>query len=140
VAAKGKSRLLMTIPTGCSFEYRKSLMERWAREQLAGEAQPILDGWIARLGLDQPVTLHIRRMRTRWATVNECTGRLTLNTEAARQPLELIELLIVHELGHFRSRGHGQIWLSHMDTWLPGWRERQARLDAALLSDEAWGC
>lgn len=138
VQTLGKTTLVMQVPEGSTLEYRRNLMDRWIRQHLALVARPLLDQWMATIGVDRPVTLHLRRMRTRWATVNDKTGRLTLNIEVVRQPLESIELLIVHELGHFKARGHGEAWVSHMDRWLPNWRERQARLDAAMLSHEAW--
>lgn len=140
VETRGKATLVMQVPEGSTLEYRRNLMDRWTRQQLAHAAAPLLDEWSTRMGLNHPVTLHLRRMRTRWATVNENSGRLTLNTEAVRQPLESIELLIVHELGHFHTRGHGSAWIAHMDHWLPNWRERQARLDSATLSHEVWHC
>lgn len=140
VEIRGKATVVMQVPEGTTLEYRRNLMDRWIRQQLERVAAPLLDEWSARMGLNHPVTLRLRRMRTRWATVNEHSGRLTLNTEAVRQPLESIELLIVHELGHFHTRGHGEEWIAHMDRWLPNWRDRQERLDAAMLSHEAWRC
>ncbi len=140
ITTKGKATLVMSVPEGSTLEYRRQLMDRWVRQQLAEATQPLLDKWATTMGLTQPVSLHLRRMRTRWATVNEHTGRLTMNTEVARQPLESIELLVVHELGHFHTRGHGEAWIAQMDRWLPNWRDRQARLDASMLSHEAWHC
>ncbi len=43
-------------------------------------------------------------------------------------PARVPEYVVVHELCHLRERGHGQRFKDLMDTYMPDWRERRAKL------------
>lgn len=56
------------------------------------------------------------------------TGRICINVRLALYPPECLEYVVVHELCHLRERGHGQRFKDLMDTYMPDWRERRAKL------------
>ena len=51
-----------------------------------------------------------------------------INVRLALYPPECLEYVVVHELCHLRERGHGQRFKDLMDTYMPDWRERRAKL------------
>ena len=47
-------------------------------------------------------------------------------------PLTAIEYVVVHELCHYRYRGHGKGFYSLLEAVLPDWRERKRLLEASI--------
>lgn len=69
-----------------------------------------------------------RNMTSRWGSCQPATGRICINVRLALYPPECLEYVVVHELCHLRERGHGPRFKALMDTYLPDWRERRAKL------------
>lgn len=69
-----------------------------------------------------------RNMTSRWGSCNPKTGRICLNIQLAKYPPECLEYVVVHELCHLLERGHGPRFKALMDTFLPDWRKRRAKL------------
>ena len=57
---------------------------------------------------------------------------ITYNMDLARQPRELVEYVVVHELTHFAVHNHGPRFKALMDERLPGWPELRRRLNRPL--------
>ena len=72
--------------------------------------------------------LAYRNMTSRWGSCQPATGRICINVRLALYPPECLEYVVVHELCHLRERGHGQRFKDLMDTYMPDWRERRAKL------------
>ncbi len=139
VSFQGKSTLLLSVRPGSSTERRLKILDRWYRDQLRAAVAPLLATWSQSLGVTAP-TVRLRRMRTRWATINTGTLSLTINTELVKQDPLAVEAIVVHELVHLFEPGHGQTFQRRMDAVLPDWRSRQARLNSAVLAHEEWRC
>lgn len=69
-----------------------------------------------------------RNMRSRWGSCQPATGRICINTRLALYPPECLEYVVVHELCHLLVRGHGPKFHELMDSVMPDWRERRAKL------------
>ncbi|MFI9655188.1 SprT family zinc-dependent metalloprotease [Guyparkeria sp. GHLCS8-2] len=93
------------------------------REQLERRVEP----WARAMGLATPIH-RIRRMRTRWGTCNIRDRRIWLNLELARMPVEVIDLVVVHELAHLIERGHNRRFYAVMDDAYPDWRRWEPTL------------
>ena len=72
--------------------------------------------------------LAYRNMTSRWGSCQPATGRICINVRLALYPPECLEYVVVHELCHLRERGHGPRFQDLMDTYMPDWRERRAKL------------
>ena len=77
-------------------------------------------------------------MRIRWASINVKSGIITVNPEIAKQGMESIESVVVHELLHIFEPNHGEGFIRLLDIHLPGWRVRKTKLDSVMLSCEDW--
>lgn len=72
--------------------------------------------------------LTYRNMSSRWGSCQPATGRICINVRLALYPPECLEYVVVHELCHLREAGHGRRFKDLMDTYMPDWRERKAKL------------
>ncbi len=72
-----------------------------------------------------------RSMVSRWGSCTPRTGRICINVQLARFPVECLEMVVVHELCHLLEANHGARFYAHMDTYLPDWRARKALLRTA---------
>lgn len=71
--------------------------------------------------------LRLRRMRRRWGS---CTrgGRVTLNTELVKLPLDVIDYVIVHELCHLFEFNHSPRFYQLLARVMPDWKQRETLL------------
>lgn len=75
--------------------------------------------------------LHIRKMKSRWGSYAP-SGRLTLNLELIKAPIECIDYVIAHELCHAVYPHHGPKFYRLLETVMPDYLTRKSRLELAL--------
>jgi predicted metal-dependent hydrolase len=80
----------------------------------------------------------IRRMKTKWGSCNRESRHIWFNVELAKKHPECLEYIVVHEMTHYLERGHGERFTALMDSFMPDWRARRDRLNAAPLATEQW--
>lgn len=73
-------------------------------------------------------TLAYRSMTSRWGSCQPATGRICINTQLAKYPLECLEYVVVHELAHLIEPGHGPRFQAILSRYLPDWKTRRAKL------------
>lgn len=78
-------------------------------------------------------------MKTKWGSCNAAAGRIWLNLELAKKPVQCMEYIVVHELTHLLERHHDERFTALMDAHLPQWRQTQEALKVAPLGHEDWG-
>lgn len=133
----GHSTLTLHVRPGSDPAKMQEILESWYRQLLREAALPQLARWQKTLGLP-PVTLRVRRMKTRWGTCTPTRYSILLNTELAKKPLECLEYIIVHELIHFLEPNHGTGFAALMDRHLPRWRLLKKRLNRLPVAHENW--
>lgn len=84
-----------------------------------------------RLSAKQPI-LSIRRMKKRWGSCSP-SGRITLNTELLKAPLQCIDYVIAHELCHMVHPNHTTQFFRLLQRIMPDWEKRKTRLERVLL-------
>lgn len=130
-------RLLLQVPPDTSTERRRTLLDRWYRDQLRCAIPDIIANWETQLEVRVPKWT-IRRMKTKWGSCNRETGHIWLNVELAKKHPDCLEYIIVHEMTHYLERTHGVRFTHLMDGFLPDWRRRRDELNDAPLTDEKW--
>jgi predicted metal-dependent hydrolase len=130
-------RLFLYTPPGTDTERRRTLLDRWHREQLRGAIPPLISKWEQVLEVPVP-RWSIRRMKTKWGSCNRETGHIWFNVELAKKHPDYLEYIVVHEMTHHRERNHGERFTTLMDKSLPDWRSRRDQLNGAPLAEEAW--
>lgn len=126
-------RLLMTVPDGATTLQKAGWFMAWSRVRLKERASPRVAAWVERLGVPMP-RWGVRQMRTKWGSCNPEKGLIWLNLELSRKPLQSLDYVILHELAHFLSPRHDDLFLGIMDKNMPGWRQIKSDLNALPLS------
>lgn len=127
-------RLTMTVPAGSTTDQKAHLLSAWYRGQLKERAAPRIVKWSDRLGVTEP-RWGIKLMRTKWGSCNPDKGLVWLNLDLAKKPLPALDYVILHEMAHFISPRHDDVFLSVLDRNMPGWRQIRADLNALPLSE-----
>ena len=136
VEISGKTLLVIT-PEGSDAVARFGTLDRWYRRQLKVVVPELLTVWAPIIGVEIPKFV-VRRMKTKWGTCVTHSHTIWLNPELAKKDPRSLEYVVVHELVHFLERGHGERFLTLMDSCLPDWRARRDLLNGAPLSHEEW--
>ena len=80
----------------------------------------------------------VKRMKTKWGSCNAESGRIWLNLELAKKPVQCLEYIVVHELAHLVERHHNERFMAIMDQHLPQWRLHRQELNSAPLAHDSW--
>lgn len=118
-------------------DVRERILQGWYRQQLKELIPPLLEKWQRTLGV-QVLDWCVRKMKTKWGSCNADAGRIWLNLELVKKPIQCLEYLTVHELVHLVERRHNDTFIAIMDKHLPQWRLHRAELNRAPLSHETW--
>ena len=109
---------------------------------LKGFAQEIITqrtAWYAGKMNVTPAYVHVGRSNTSWGT---CTGKDGLNFTwklIFAEP-DVLDYVVVHELAHIREHNHSARFWHVVESVLPDWRERRAKLKPLQqrLAAEEW--
>lgn len=129
------NRLAMTSPEGAGIEDRHAQMRRWYRRLLSAKVEPRIEKWSSRLHVTVPIW-GIRRMKTKWGSCNPETGKIWVNLELAKKPLHCLDYVVLHELSHFVSPRHDDLFVKTLDQHMPPWRQVRSDLNALPLAHE----
>lgn len=123
---------ILTIREGSTTKQRDSWMNEWYRAILKEQVERLLPKWEQETGL-YPTAWQTKYMTTRWGTCNTKTGKIWLNLQLAKKPIECLEYIILHELAHLKVRNHGKEFIAILDESMPYWREIRKRLNDSVL-------
>ena len=133
-----RSRFIeLQVRPGKGQTQREAVLERWYRQQLKQLIPPLIEKWQKILGVAL-AAWGVKKMKTRWGTCNAEAGRIWLNLELAKKPVQCLEYIVVHELAHLITRHHDERFVATLDKHLPQWRAHRATLNAAPLSHSRW--
>lgn len=108
----------------------RRLLDRWYRAQAEIVFRERLAACHLRMPKGIPLPpLRIRPMKTRWGSFSP-QGRVTLNLWLVTMPVDCLDYVILHELCHFRIRGHGPRFWNLLERFLPDHRQRRKELNA----------
>lgn len=100
----------------------------WQKRELEELAREYVRIWREKLKLP-PISINIRRARSRWGSCAPAKARITLNAALSEYPPPCVEYVVVHELTHMFEPNHGPGFYRRLERSLPDWRERKAALD-----------
>ncbi len=111
-------------------EFNKNILENFQRMEAKTYFNIILKETykkIMHLGISYP-KMTIRKMKTRWGSCSYYKNRITINFHLIKQPIELIELVILHELIHFIHPNHSKEFYKIHKELMPDYKERESEL------------
>ncbi|MHB8636736.1 MAG: M48 family metallopeptidase [Fimbriimonadaceae bacterium] len=122
---------------GSSTERREEIVERWLREQLKAAIPSLIGTWEPRLGVKVSM-FFVQRMKTKWGSCSTSSGRIRLNTELAKKPVECLEYILVHEMVHLIEPSHNPRFVSLMNEFFPKWKFYRDELNRLPVRHEDW--
>jgi len=132
------TKIALSVRPGTERAKRAAVMQRWYRQHLQAEVQPLLEKWEPKLGVSVN-EVRIKRMKTLWGSCNIGAKRIWLNLELAKKPKMCLVYVLVHEMVHLLERDHNDRFRELMDKFLPQWRTYRNELNRAPLAYEDWG-
>lgn len=133
IESQASDRLLLKVPAGATTDQKARWIGEWYRAQLKERAKPLVQKWAERLNVDPP-GWGVRIMRTKWGSCNPERRSLWVNLELAKKPVQALDYVILHEMAHFISPVHDELFVSVLDRHMPAWRQVRADLNAMPLS------
>lgn len=116
-----EGKVILTVPSGSSFEDRERAVKRKYREILEKEAGWVLDFWCRETGLSIS-SWHSRYMKTRWGSLSIRNRRVDLNTRLAEKPEICLIYVALHEVAHVKVADHGPRFKAILTEYMPSWR------------------
>ena len=111
-----------------SCEINAVLARRGRVQRLRHRITRLLATWQPRVGVVVQ-SWQIKPAKGYWATMNESKNEIWFAEDLADMPRSFVEVIVVHELTHYRTNGHDPAFFELMDSLLPRWREVHAQYD-----------
>ena len=125
-------KAILTVRKESTAEQRGNFVNEWYRDLLKAEITKRLPIWEERTGL-YCSSWQTKYMTTRWGTCNHESGKIWINLQMAKKPLECLDYILLHELTHLKYHNHGQDFLAFMDSHMPYWRDTRKLLNDCVL-------
>jgi len=119
-------------------EYVKALLDSWYKEHARQVFERRLIVVAANIEwLNQTPPISVRHMKKQWGSCSSL-GRISLNWNLVKAPMECIDYVITHELCHLREHNHSKKFYALLDRYALGWKPIKTKLDgmAELLLNE----
>ena len=122
-----ENEILLYTPSDSIIEERRSIMNKWYRNQLLILIPPIIRKWekILNVSVDN---FFIRKMKTRWGSCTPKSRRIRFNLDLAKVSPEILEYIVIHELIHLIEASHNKKFKLLMDHYLPKWKHFRKEL------------
>ncbi|MBI4302877.1 MAG: M48 family metallopeptidase [Chloroflexi bacterium] len=131
------STIEMHTRPATGMEKREEILNEWYRQRLKEIVPPIIQQWEEKLNVDVK-SFGVKRMKTKWGSCNHRAGRIWLNLELGKKPLQCLEYVVVHEMVHLLERKHGERFTACMDSFMPMWKSCKEELNRSPLSHQDW--
>jgi len=110
-------------------EYVKALLDTWYKDHARQVFERRLVVAAANIEwLNQTPPISVRHMKKQWGSCSSL-GRVSLNWNLVKAPMECIDYVIIHELCHLREHNHSKNFYTLVGRYAPGWKPVKARLD-----------
>jgi len=122
--------MFMIQTTNTKKDKVKDLLEHWYKEHAKETFEKrlvIISSYIE--WLDKAPTTTIRHMRKQWGSCSS-SGRISLNWNLIKAPMDCIDYVITHELCHLKEHNHSKEFYALQDKHSLGWKSIKTRLDA----------
>lgn len=126
-----EGRLVLMLRGKVSDEVSKLFKQRLIKEEYSRHLKAFLENripfWADRMNIRPVPCFRLNNAVRQWAS---CSAKreLSFSVKSASLAPELLDYLIVHELSHIRHMNHGPQFKALVESILPDWKNRKARL------------
>lgn len=113
---------LLCVPTGSSDQIRE-LIRHWYFKQAQIIINSRIDYFKSQMGVEVN-RVRIKEQKTRWGSCSSLKN-ININWRIIQAPLDIIDLVIVHELVHLKVPNHSAEFYRELVKILPDHRQRQ---------------
>jgi len=121
-------RLLVALPRDASEAQIRDAVQSWLQRQASRVFAERAAHFAAQLGV-RVRRLSLSSAATRWGSAS-ADGSVRLHWLLIEHPLATIDYVVAHELAHLREMNHGPRFWAIVESVIPDYRERRARLRA----------
>jgi len=125
------------IPKGTDTSKREKLLLEWYRKELKAQIPTMIEKWETIIGV-KVNSWGVKRMKTKWGSCSNEVGRIWLNLELVKKPVQCLEYIVVHEMVHLIERYHNDRFKELMDQFMPQWQSYREELNRAPLGHATW--
>jgi len=137
VVVRNQTTIDLYIPKGADISKREQILIAWYRKELKALIPPMIEKWEKIIDV-KVADWGVRKMKTKWGSCNIEAGRIWLNLELAKKPVQCLEYIIVHEMLHLLERHHNDRFIELMDRFMPQWKLYRDELNRSPLCHETW--
>ena len=99
---------------------------------LKQEAQQLLPDRVNQIiqdtGWPAPTAIRIRHMESRWGCCHQRRRTICLNSLLVQLPDQLVDYVLIHELGHLQQFNHSRAYWQLIASQMPNWQTLRAEL------------
>lgn len=129
--------LILYVRPGTPTDKRQLIIDKWYRTHLKQTLPTLIETWEKKLNV-KVNEFGIKKMKTKWGACNREAGRIWINLELAKKPVECLEYIVVHEMVHLLERNHNDRFIAYMNEYLPMWRFHREELNRLPVKHENW--
>jgi len=112
-----------------SREKVKALLEVWYKDHARQAFQKRLNAIAPNIEwLDGVPPMSVRAIKKQWGSCSP-KGRISLNWNLVKAPVDCVDYVITHELCHLREHNHSKKFYALMDQHASGWKQIKGKLD-----------
>lgn len=137
VVVRNHTSIDLYVPKGADISKREQILIAWYRNELKALIPPMIEKWEKIIDV-KVADWGVRKMKTKWGSCNIGAGRIWLNLELAKKPVQCLEYIIVHEMLHLLERHHNDRFIELMDRFMPQWKLYRDELNRSPLCHETW--
>lgn len=137
VEIKRKTHIDLHIKPDMSIEKREELLDDFYRAELRKHIPSLLQKWKKIIGVDVN-EVGIKKMKTKWGTCNPRNGKILVNLELAKTPINCLEYILVHEMTHILEKTHNDKFFNLMNSFMPQWEKHRDELNNSVLGFFMW--
>lgn len=125
---KTPTNIFFTVKEGATRKEKEKVFVEWYRQELKKVLPTMVQECEKKTGISAN-EFRIKNMKTRWGTCNVHEGRIWINLQLAKKPMDCLEYVLIHELVHLLEKNHTSRFYRLVEDFYPTWKETKKRLD-----------
>jgi predicted metal-dependent hydrolase len=111
---------------------KEKIMNNWYRKELKKKLPDIIKKYENIINV--PVNDYgIRIMKTKWGSCNTRLGKIWINLQLVKRPVNCLEYVVAHEIIHLIEKNHNDNFKELINKYYPNWKSAKEELNKFIL-------